>query len=84
MQGRSLGEMPFTHGKVHRHHRDGIRAESRKKRHPVLGHPTINTGIVRGGSQPNIVPDVCEADLDRRTLPGVNRLQRSAAKSVRC
>ena len=41
-----------------------------KKRHPVLGHPTINTGIVRGGSQPNIVPDVCEADLDRRTLPG--------------
>ena len=42
----------------------------RKRRHSVLGHPTINTGIVRGGSQPNIVPDVCEADLDRRTLPG--------------
>ena len=41
-----------------------------KRRHPVLGHPTINTGIVRGGSQPNIVPDVCETDLDRRTLPG--------------
>ncbi len=41
-----------------------------ERRHPVLGHPTINTGIVRGGSQPNIVPDVCEADLDRRTLPG--------------
>ena len=41
-----------------------------KRRHPVLGHPTINTGIVRGGSQPNIVPDFCEADLDRRTLPG--------------
>ena len=41
-----------------------------KRRHPVLSPPTINTGIVRGGSQPNIVPDVCEADLDRRTLPG--------------
>ena len=41
-----------------------------KRRHPVLGPPTINTGIVRGGSQPNIVPDVCEADMDRRTLPG--------------
>ena len=41
-----------------------------KRRHPVLGHPTINTGIVRGGSQPNIVPDFCEADLDRRTLTG--------------
>ena len=42
----------------------------RKRRHPVLGPPTINTGIVRGGSQPNIVPDFCEADLDRRTLTG--------------
>ena len=41
-----------------------------KRRHPVLGPPPINTGIVRGGSQPNIVPDVCEADMDRRTLPG--------------
>ena len=41
-----------------------------KRRHPVLGSSTINTGIVQGGSQPNIVPDVCEADLDRRTLPG--------------
>jgi acetylornithine deacetylase len=38
--------------------------------HPVLGHPTINTGIVRGGTQPNIVPANCEADFDRRTIPG--------------
>ena len=38
--------------------------------HPILGHPTINTGMVRGGSQPNIVPDSCAADFDRRTLPG--------------
>ena len=42
----------------------------RKRRHPVLGHATINTGTIRGGAQPNIVPDHCEADLDRRTLPG--------------
>ena len=41
-----------------------------KRRHPVLGHATINTGTIRGGAQPNIVPDHCEADLDRRTLPG--------------
>ena len=41
-----------------------------KRRHPLLGHPTINTGTIRGGAQPNIVPDHCEADLDRRTLPG--------------
>ena len=42
----------------------------RKRRHPLLGHATINTGTIRGGSQPNIVPDHCQADLDRRTLPG--------------
>ncbi|SVC03597.1 uncharacterized protein METZ01_LOCUS256451, partial [marine metagenome] len=42
----------------------------RKRRYPVLGHATINTGTIRGGAQPNIVPDHCEADLDRRTLPG--------------
>ena len=42
----------------------------RKRRHPLLGHATINTGTIRGGAQPNIVPDRCEADLDRRTLPG--------------
>ena len=42
----------------------------RKRRHPLLGHATINTGTIRGGAQPNIVPDHCEVDLDRRTLPG--------------
>lgn len=40
------------------------------RHHAVLGHPTINTGIVRGGTQPNIVPANCEADFDRRTIPG--------------
>ncbi len=42
----------------------------RQRRHPLLGQATINTGTIRGGAQPNIVPDHCEADLDRRTLPG--------------
>jgi len=42
----------------------------RKQRHPLLGHPTINVGTIRGGAQPNIVPDRCGISLDRRTLPG--------------
>jgi acetylornithine deacetylase/succinyl-diaminopimelate desuccinylase-like protein len=45
-------------------------ASLRKRHHTLLGHATINTGTIRGGAQPNIVPDLCEADLDRRTLPG--------------
>ncbi len=42
----------------------------RKRRHPVLGHPTVNVGSIRGGTQPNIVPDHCEISVDRRTIPG--------------
>jgi acetylornithine deacetylase len=38
--------------------------------HPLLGPPTVNIGRIEGGSQPNIVPDSCVIDIDRRTLPG--------------
>ncbi len=44
----------------------------RRRRHPVLGHATINVGSIAGGSQPNIVPDRCSISADRRTLPGEN------------
>ena len=30
----------------------------------------MNVGSIRGGTQPNIVPDWCEISIDRRTLPG--------------
>ena len=40
-----------------------------KLRHPVLGHPTLNIGQIRGGAQVNIVPDHCEMYVDHRTLP---------------
>ena len=42
----------------------------KKRRHSILGHPTINVGAIRGGTQPNIVPDRCEIEIDRRTVPG--------------
>jgi acetylornithine deacetylase/succinyl-diaminopimelate desuccinylase-like protein len=43
----------------------------RKRRaHPLLGHATVNVGTIRGGTQPNIVPDSCTITVDRRTLPG--------------
>ena len=41
-------------------------------RHPLLGRATVNVGSIRGGTQPNIVPDSCEISIDRRTLPGEN------------
>jgi acetylornithine deacetylase/succinyl-diaminopimelate desuccinylase-like protein len=48
----------------------GYAAALRKRRHPVLGSPTVNVGTICGGAQPNIVPDKCEVRIDRRTLPG--------------
>jgi acetylornithine deacetylase/succinyl-diaminopimelate desuccinylase-like protein len=42
----------------------------KRRRHPLLGTATINVGTIRGGTQPNIVPDSCVITIDRRTLPG--------------
>jgi acetylornithine deacetylase/succinyl-diaminopimelate desuccinylase family protein len=38
----------------------------------VLGSPTISAGTIRGGTKSNIVPDLCEASLDIRTIPGLD------------
>jgi succinyl-diaminopimelate desuccinylase len=42
----------------------------RKRRHALLGAATVSVGTIRGGTQPNIVPDACSITVDRRTLPG--------------
>ncbi|WP_460061036.1 M20/M25/M40 family metallo-hydrolase [Streptomyces sp. YKOK-I1] len=38
--------------------------------HPLLGPATRSVTRIRGGTGPNTIPGVCEADVDRRTLPG--------------
>lgn len=40
--------------------------------HPLLGTGTVNVGVINGGTQSNIVPDICRIKIDRRTLPGEN------------
>ncbi|MEO5804114.1 MAG: M20 family metallopeptidase [Verrucomicrobiota bacterium] len=45
-------------------------AKLRRRKHPLLGHATMNVGTISGGTQPNIVPDRCIISADRRTLPG--------------
>jgi acetylornithine deacetylase/succinyl-diaminopimelate desuccinylase-like protein len=42
----------------------------KERKHPLLGHPSINVGIIRGGSQTNVVPERCSIEVDRRTIPG--------------
>ncbi|HET7236315.1 MAG TPA: M20 family metallopeptidase [Actinomycetota bacterium] len=38
--------------------------------HPLVGRPTVNAALIQGGSAPNVVPDRCVVDVDRRLLPG--------------
>ena len=38
-------------------------------RHPLVPAPSLSIGTIRGGVATNVVPDWCEATLDRRTLP---------------
>src|SRR5439155_21859829 len=36
----------------------------------LVGRPTVNVALITGGSAPNVVPDRCEVDIDRRLIPG--------------
>lgn len=41
-----------------------------KHHNKLLGPPSVNIGLIRGGSSINIVPDQCVLEVDRRTVPG--------------
>lgn len=51
-----------------------IEAWSPSERHPLLGRPTANVGVISGGSAPNMVADRAEAKIDCRYLPGMSSL----------
>jgi len=38
--------------------------------HDLLGRPTLNVGLIRGGIRHNMVPPSCTIDFDRRIVPG--------------
>ena len=35
----------------------------------LVGHPSINIGLIDGGTKQNIIADSCRISIDRRTLP---------------
>jgi len=53
-----------------RHLETELRVQLSKRVHPLLGASTVSVGRIAGGSQPNIVAEQCQIDIDRRTLPG--------------
>lgn len=46
---------------------------------PVLGETTVNIGTIRGGTEANIVPDLCEAELMFRLVGDVAPLREMVA-----
>ena len=41
-----------------------------RKPHALCGHARYSPGVIRGGTTISTVPDFCELEVDRRTLPG--------------
>lgn len=48
---------------------------SLKPAHPLCGPATLSVGKISGGQSVNIVPDACEIEIDRRSMPGDDRLR---------
>ena len=42
----------------------------KKRKHKLLGYPTISIGTIRGGEKDNVIPARCEVSIDRRLMPG--------------
>ncbi|MBD3186768.1 M20/M25/M40 family metallo-hydrolase [Candidatus Bathyarchaeota archaeon] len=59
--------MDFYHH-LEKAHEEGVTCHS----HPLLGDPTLNLGVFRGGTAPNVVPDECTLEIDRRITKGEN------------
>jgi acetylornithine deacetylase/succinyl-diaminopimelate desuccinylase family protein len=45
-------------------------ANIKQLKHPLLGSPTLNVGLIQGGTQVNVVPESCWIEVDRRLVPG--------------
>lgn len=50
-----------------------LRSQLKEEVHPLLGSPSLNVTQIRGGTAPNIVPQSCEIEIDRRLIPGETR-----------
>ncbi len=49
--------------------------------HPLTGKAQCSINVIRGGTAVNIIPDRCEVQIDRRTVPG--EVSRDVASSLR-
>jgi len=43
--------------------------------HPLTGSAVCSINLIRGGSAPNIIPESCTIEIDRRMVPGEDQVQ---------
>lgn len=43
-----------------------------KRKHPLLGRPSLHASIIKGGTEISVYPHLCEIEVEWRTLPGEN------------
>jgi acetylornithine deacetylase len=48
-------------------------------RHDVLGHATVNVGVVRGGEKPNVIPGWAECEMIFRTVSDIEQVRAQLA-----
>src|SRR5258706_7747245 len=49
------------------------------RRHEVLGHATVNVGVVRGGEKPNVIPASAECEMIFRTVSDIEQVREQLA-----
>ncbi|PQP91259.1 M20 family metallopeptidase [Paenibacillus sp. AR247] len=52
-----------------------LRSRLKESADPLLGYATLNVTQIKGGTAPNIVPQHCEIEVDRRVIPGETAVQ---------
>ncbi len=55
---------------INRLESDLIPRIEKKNPHPIIGSPSMNYGLIRGGTQPSTVAGECILQMDRRWIPG--------------
>ena len=53
----------------------GFATELAQRKHDLLGIPSLNVGLIEGGTVPNMVPNKCAMQVDRRLIPGETKAQ---------
>ena len=52
---------------------ESLSGKIRQKEDPIIGHASLTVSTIKGGTVINIVPEICEIEIDRRTLPQETR-----------